>query len=720
MVMPLRQDNGATALGMVPFTPAPVLQAEEAAAAAAKAAADARQRAMVSSSLAVYIDQCWADAKEAKVTVEAQMLKNMRQRAGEYEQDRLLAISAMGGSAVYVLLTATKCRAAIAWLNDLLRPVGERPWGIRPTPVAALPGHLFERIKAEAEAVGMEAVEGVLAVAGFIDPDILTSELQEYLERRRDEMLKDVQEEAGRGAERMTLLMDDQLQEGGWFNAFWQVVDDVVTMPAGIMKGPVIRKRKTQQWEQGADGRWAIAVKDAFVPEFRRVSPFDLYPAPDSRHPDDGYLIERHKLTRSELQAMLGVPGYSEENIRKVLDQYGSGLITTLSIDSERAPLEFSGNVNPYKQKGEKIEALEFWGSVQGRMLIDWGLTDNIDPLLDYEVNAWKVGDYVIRAVINPDKLGRKPYSVDSFERIPGSFWGRGVPELMSDIQDVCNSLARSIVNNAGVASGPQVEVNTDRCENAEDLHPWKIWETTNSQMNDAPAVRFTTPPCIVEPLLRVFDHFSTQAEDQTGIPRWAYGRSSSADASSTSSGLSMLMSSASRGIKEVVSHIDTMTAACIERLYDYNMNYSEDESVKRDCRVIARGSSSILQKEQRQQQLNQLLAQTNNPTDMQIIGIDGRAKLLSETIKAMDVDVEDIVPVQDELKELVAKIEAQQAQLMAMGQNPGQGKGVSAQPGQSAIDPSGQKAGGEQHSLFRNLPADQGGAPPNGIPASA
>jgi len=718
MMNQIGSNSGMTALGMVPFTPAPVLQAEEQAAAAAKSEAASRQQAMMVSSLATYIDSCWSDAKEAKVTVETQMLKNMRQRAGEYEQNQLQAIGAMGGSSVYVLLTATKCRAAISWLNDLLRPVGDRPWGIRPTPVAELPGDRREQIAAEAEAVGAEAIAAVMQVADQIDPAILTAEIAEFLGRRQDEMLKEIQEEAEVGAERMTLLMDDQLQQGGWNNSFWQVVDDIATMPAGIIKGPVIRKEKTQQWVQGPDGKWVVSTEPDYVPKFYRVSPFDLYPSPDSRHPDDGYLIERHKLTRSELQSMIGVPGYSEEAIRKVLDEYGTGYITTLSIDSERAPLEFSGNTNPYKQKGEKIEALEFWGSVQGKMLIDWGMKDNVDPLLEYEVNAWKIGNHVIRAIINPDKLGRKPYSVDSWERIPGSFWGRGVPELMGDIQDVCNSLARSIVNNGSIASGPQVEINTDRCDNSEGVHPWKIWEVTNTQMSDAPAVRFTTPPCIVEPLLRVFDHFSAQAEDQTGIPRWAYGRSNPGDASSTSSGLSMLMTSASRGIKEVVSHLDTMISACIERLYDYNMNYSEDESVKRDCRIIARGSTSILQREQRLQQLNQVLAQTNNPTDMQIIGLDGRAKLLTESIKAMDMDIEGIVPTKDELKELVAKVEQQQAALLAAGQNPGQAKGVAPNAAPDMLDPAGNKAGGESASLFQNLPADMGGAPPNGVPA--
>ncbi len=707
------QAGGQVALGLVSFKPAATLVAEEQA--RQELAQNAKQKQQqVASSLSSYIEQCWSDAKQAKIEPETQMLKNQRQRAGEYEFDKRNAIRQMGGSDVYLMLTATKCRAAIAWLNDLLRPVSDRPWAIKPTPVASIPGNLFSDLESESQAVASEAVRQLMTKANAIDPAVLENEIREYMQHRHDELMEEVQKEAESGADRMTRLMDDQLTEGGWYRAFWEMVDDLVTLKAGILKGPVIRRRKVMQWQQDPTGKWAVDAQDTFVPEFVRVSPFDLYPAPSARNPNDGYLIERQHLTRSELQALIGVKGYSEENIRAVLREYKNGYTDMVYTDAERAPLEFSGNMNVTKQQGDKLEALEFWGAVPGQMLIDWGLKDQqLDPDLDYEVNAWKIGIYVIRAVINPDKLGRKPYSVDSWERIPGSFWGRSVPELMSDIQDVCNSLGRSIVNNAGIASGPQVEVNIDRCDNEDEkLYPWKIWKVTNAQMLEAPAVRFTTPPCIVEPLLRVFDYFSTMAEDQTGIPRWAYGRSDVAGAGSTSSGLDMLMTSASRGIKEVVSHIDAMVSSCIERLYDYNMTYAEDESVKLDCRIVARGTTAILQREQRQRQLTQVLAQTNNPTDMQIIGYDGRSVLLREALKALDIEIDDVIPKKDELQQLMEKINQQQAALVANGQNPGQGKGVAPQAAPDTLNAAGQKAGGEQANLFPNVPVAAGGTP--------
>lgn len=710
--------NGTPALGIIPFKGVRQLEEEKTAkATAAYQAQTATAQPQYISALSGYIEKCWASARQAKQLPERQMMRNLRQRNGIYEADKMAAIAQMGGSEVYILLTSTKCRAAEAWVNDILRPVGERLFGIKPTPIAELSPERVDLIYQDASAVYDEVMSQAQALGQEIDRTQLQHEMREYLEESHDKALKQMQEEAEERAERMAVKIDDQLAEGGWYEAFWASINDLITLKAGIIKGPVLRRKKVQAWVQDSEqgGKWVVKAVDKIIPTFERVSPFDLYPAPDSRSPDDGYLIERHELTRSDLQTLIGVPGYSEAAIRKVLQQYPNGYRNTLPNDVERARVEFSGNTE-YTTHGEKLEALEFWGAVQGRMLIEWGMKDGIDPDLDYEVNAWKIGSYVIRAILNPDKLGRKPYSVDSFERIPGSFWGKGIPELMGDLQDVCNALARAIVNNAALASGPQVEVNLDRVQSDSDaIWPWKIWQSTNQQMSEAPAVRFNQPTIIVEPLLRVFDFFATLSEDQTGVPRWAFGNSNVGGAGSTSSGLSMLMTSASRGIKELISHIDNMVAGVISRTYDYNMVYDEDERIKGDCKTVARGSSALLAKEQLIQRTNEFLAATNNPTDLQITGIEGRAELLKVAAQNIGIDVSKVIPDKAGLQALVEKIEAQQAAMMQQsrqasggasppgGSQPGSGMVPGAAP--QTLDNAGNPAGGTDVNTFQNQP---------------
>lgn len=693
---------GVSNFGLIKVRSNDAIDAEQ----AARLSGD-RGQPMVVTDLAAYISTCWTKAKEAKIPVEDQMMKNLRQRNGVYESDKLQAIRSQEAPEIYVLLTGTKCRAAEAWINDVLAAIQDRPFTAEPTAMPDLNPELMATIRDEVFAVMGEVLRQAEMLGQMTDMNALKEEMRIYATERRDEALKNVQEEAKRRAARMELKITDQMQEGGWADAWSGVVSDFVTSKGAVLKGPVIRRKKVKAWQQNGQ-EWSMATQDAFTAEFERVSPLDLYPAPDSRHVDDGYLIERHHLTRRALQSMIGVPGYSEENIRKALSDYGqTGRKEALAVDTERSEIEFGRS--EAMSLGEKIEALEFWGSVQGRMLTEWGMKGEIDPDMDYEITAWLVGSYVIRAILNPDKLGKKPYSVDSFERVPGSFWGRGVPELMSDIQDICNAVARAIVYNASIASGPQVEVDMRRVKSDNDvIHPWKIWPADTDGLTDKPAVQFWQPQIITGPLMQVYEFFSAMSEDQTGIPRWAYGNSSLGGAGSTSSGLSMLMTYASRNIKEAISHLDKMIAGVIERTYDYNMQYDPDPEIKGDCRIVAKGSSSLLAKEQKIIRRNEFLAMTgSNPVDIELIGLKNRAKLLMQQARELDMDIED----NDDLKSRVDAL-AQQIQQQAIAQQAATmgGEPAGRAPGEKprTLDNAGNPAGGTDSNAFQN----QAGAP--------
>jgi len=687
--------DGVTSIGFHKFRPPSAVFNEQA------SKTPAPQDNPIISPLSGYIAKCWDAAKMAKQPIEQQMLRNLRMDNGIYEADVLAAIREMGGSEVYVLLTAKLCRAAETWINDILRPIDDKPWTIQPTPVAQLQPDLEAEIMNETEMVYQEVLAQIMQAGEMFNLSDIKDEIREYATTKRDKALREVQEEAVRRCARMSQKIDDQMTEGGFHDAQWAFVSDFVRLKAGIIKGPVVRQVKTQEWVQGPDG-WNVSATKSLKPTYERVSPFDLYPAPDSRNPDDGYLIERIPLTRKGLWEMIGVPGYSEENIRTVIKEYGiGGKREQLSIDSQRAMFDFGSTDSLYKS--DKMDGLEFWGSVPGSMLIDWGMKD-LDPEEEYEINAIMVGSYVIRAILNPDKLGRKPYSVDSYHRVPGSFWGKGVPELMADAQHQANVAGRAIANNAMLASGPIIEVNTDRCGENEKLHPWKIFQSTNSQMLEAPAVRVYNIPIVVQALQAVLEVWSTIAEDQTGIPRWAYGNTNIGGAGTTSSGLSMLMTSASRNIKEAIAHIDRVFAGCVSRTYDFNMLYDSDESIKGDAKVVARGSAGFMAKEQKTVRTNEILAATNNPIDSQIMGIPGRAKLLKVALQGLDIPVDDIIPDENGLKEIMAKIEEQQKQQLLqlqqkgsspMGGSPTGMNGPSPGPAPQTLDPAGNPAGG-------------------------
>jgi hypothetical protein len=657
----------------------------------AKAAAQQANAQPVVQALSGYIRKKWQAAMLAKQqTSEIKMLKSVRARRGEYDPDKLAQLREQGSATIYMMLTSNKCRAASSWLKDTLMTASEdKPWTIEPSPIPELPPDQIQSIMQQAQ----QEVQQLWA-SGTPPTD---QQVRERLLEMKDIAMSHLHDMAKRTAERMELKMDDQLKEGKWSRAFADFLDDITTFPSAIMKGPVVRKRAKMQWVPSQNGHYALDVKDELVLEWERVDPFNLYPAADATNIDDGYLIERHKLHRSDLQAMIGVEGYSDGAIRAVLEEYGKGgLRDWIYVDMNKAAAEGKSTMGVQQNPSELIDALQFWGSVQGQLLIDWGLTeqDIPDPLMDYPIEGWVIGNWVIKAVVNPDPLGRKPYFKASYEEVPGAFWGNSVADLCRDTQDICNAAARSLVNNMSISSGPQVVYNIDRLpqgENITQMYPWKVWQVTSDPLaGSAPPMQFYQPNSLASELMAVYEKFATLADEYTGIPRYMSGDSPAGGAGRTASGMSMLMSNAGKSIKQVIANIDeSVIAPIIERLYYYNMRYGDDPDLKGDINIIARGATSLVVKEQAQVRQNQFLQiALQSPIVQQVIGMEGIAELLRQSAKTLDMNPDHIVPPVEIIKQRMAQQQqamAQQQMMMAQQNGQAQAGGTPPAPNSGA-----------------------------------
>jgi hypothetical protein len=345
-----------------------------------------------------------------------------------------------------------------------------------------------------------------------------------------------------------------------------------------------------------------------------------------------------------------------------------------IDTDQERAenedrPLEFSLGTN------ELIETLDFWGKVQGNMLMEWGMTEpGLQPFEEYEVNAWLVGNTVIRAVLNPDPLGRRPYSKSSYEKVPGSFWGRSVPQRMREVQNICNATVRNLINNMGYAAGPQIVINDiNRLPAGEDvtsMFPGKIWQFENRRFTTEKPIDSFDVNSKASELMNVYLTFERMADDHTGIPSYAHGNPQLQGAGGTASGLSMLLNSAAKGIKLVISDLDReIFAPVLKRMYTWNMINNPDESIKGDIKIVPRGALSLIVKEQAQMRRQEFLAATANPVDMEIIGKTGRANILRRVAETLDMPPDDIVPSDREIRQQEAMM--QQMMMLEMNQAP-------------------------------------------------
>ena len=593
------------------------------------------------------------------------MIRALRQRNGEYEPEKFVQIQKQGGSEVYMMITEVKCRAAESWLRDILMDSGTPPWDLNATPIPDLGPKQTKDLEDQ-------FAEQVLNMVQEMGQAPNKAEMAEIREMVSQDYRFKILQEAQLRADKMKHKINDQFAQGGWEQAFNDFISDLVTFPCAFVKGPIVRRQRILGWKVDNMGKTIAEPTERLGPEFERIDPFKMYPEPGITTINEGYLFEHHPLTRMDLADLIGVPGYDDDAIRKVLE-IGNGQ-SWINEDVEQLQEEEERKYYTEMRPTEIFDALEFWGKVSGQMLIDWGLTeeDVPDSAREYDANVWVVGNYVIKAVLNYDPLGEKPYAKTSFIKCPGAFWGKGIPEIIEDIQSICNAAARALVNNMGVASGPQVEVNLERIPPNEDItqmHPWKIWQVTNDPAgSSAPAVRFTQPDDNASTLLAVYERFSRMADDHSGIPAYVYGDLNVQGAGRTSSGLSMLMGAAGKGIRQVVMHIDMdVVKPIVKRQFIYNMRYDEDESIKGDVEVVARGAVNLAVKETVNLRRIEFLNATANPIDIEILGKDGRASILREVAKGLHMPVDEIIPSREKLA-YTGRMQAM-AQAMAMQQ---------------------------------------------------
>jgi len=82
-----------------------------------------------------------------------------------------------------------------------------------------------------------------------------------------------------------------------------------------------------------------------------------------------------------------------------------------------------------------------------------------------------------------------------------------------------------------------------------------------------------------------------------------------------------------------------------VERQFGYNMSDDDDESIKGDVEVVAKGAINLAVKETVNVRRIEFLNATAKPSNSEIIGKDGRAAILREVAKGWQMSVEDVVP---------------------------------------------------------------------------
>jgi hypothetical protein len=607
-------------------------------------------------SLASYVRMQWERARNERMAsgIEDKMIRAKQAMNLEYDPQKKTDIAKMMGpnyEPPYMPLIQTKCRAAVDWILDVYFQPGARPFGIENTPEPKIPKDIEQAAKmlfAEviAQQVFMQHQQEI--VDGQMDPQHLKSEIEAQLQQKADEIHIQIKNLSKELTEKFEMRVDDRLTLGGWYKAMRELVYDIVTMPKAFLKGPDIRAQ-IERDRQFLNGKWTTVYETKHKEKFERVSPVNIYPLVGSRCCNDG-LIERVQYTPWELQGMIGVSGFDEMEIRAVLrEAENGGLREWTAIDSRIATLDNRTTSSLYM--GDTIDGLIYWGQAPGRYLAEWGIPSNVIPDKEkwYRIYCILINSHVIMARLNPDPEGKVPYYGASFVEDTDKFWNTSLCDILWGHQVTANAVFRACGYNAGMASGPIIEQDVERCPDMSPLYPLKRFFSTNQQMIAGPAIRLYNVQLLVQPLAKFYEFLMTLADFDSGVPRIAHGGTSPGGVTQTASGTSMFLSQSARGIKGVISRIDTgITEPSVRAEIYYLIDNDIDEMEKPEygsLNIIAKGSSALVVKEQSTIRLKEMLNETNNPVDMQIIGTQGRREMLRGALKSLPLDIDRILP---------------------------------------------------------------------------
>ena len=197
--------------------------------------------------LAGRLNHYWQTAKTAKQEVSERLLKGRRQIEGEYDPDVKAAIKAMGGSDIYMMITAQKKRDLRSWLLDILKPTGpkDRLFSLSPTPIPDLPPEVEQEMTRRVmNGLMQELTMRVAATGEQIGDEQINELMGAMMDDAREKIKTAVNEKGVEVAERMSVKIDDQMVEGKWYRIFKDVIDDFCSYPSAIMKVPVVKRKK--------------------------------------------------------------------------------------------------------------------------------------------------------------------------------------------------------------------------------------------------------------------------------------------------------------------------------------------------------------------------------------------------------------------------------------------------------------------------------------------
>ena len=665
--------------------------------------------------LVPFIIDRYKRAEDFRYQDEERWIKAYRNYRGLYGTD--VQFSEAERSRVFIKVTKTKTLAAYGQIVDVLFANNKFPLSIDPTQLpdgVAGDVHFDPKESPEVREV-MDSPYGFSGDGKDLQPGDTQNTLNERLGEYANKLgeIEGVREGVGRtgtaitfspalvAAKRMQKKIHDQLEESGASKHLRSTSFEMALFGTGVMKGPFAIDKEYPNWDD--EGEYNPLIKT--VPQVSHVSVWNFYPDPDANNMDEAqYVIERHKMSRSQLRALKKRPYFRDSVIDDVI---------TRGENYEK--LYWEDDLSDYAPQHDidRFEVMEYWGTVDIELLEEQDITipKDLQDLDELQANIWVCNGRLLRVVLNPFKPARIPYMAAPYELNPYSFFGVGIAENMDDTQTLMNGFMRMAVDNAVLSGNLLIEVDETNLVPGQDLtvYPGKVFRRQGGAPGQA--LFGTKYPNVSSENMMMFDKARQLSDESTGFPSFAHGQTGVSGVGRTASGISMLMGAAAGGIKTVIKNVDDYLLRPLgEGLFQFNMQFDFDPDIKGDLEVSARGTESLMANEVRSQRLMQFLGVTSNPALAPFAKFN---YIIREIAKSLDLDPDKVTNNMDEA--------AIQAEIMK-GLQPDQPPAGAAQPpaGANPMDTSG-AGGGTIGTGQAPVPGEQGfSGPPQGAAPEA
>jgi len=590
--------------------------------------------------LAIELSTLANDQVTQKATIEARWVEDLRQYHGIYDTKTEQELKEKEQSRVFANITRPYCDGAEARFSEMMLPTDDRNWDCTNTPDP----ELVEKSTSEDPMFGPEGE--YMYKAGQAE-----DEQEELLTHGYAATLEI--EKASERAKKMRTTIDDQLTESNYPSKARDCVRDIVRLGTGVLEGPVEQIDQVKKWTKAQDINTQSVVRmlemvSESKPVVRYVSPWDYFPDMSAATLEEAdFEFERSYMTKRQVRKLLKNESYFKDQLKKLLG-VGPEIYKT-----ESTHLDEMRKINGLDST-KKDNRFEFWkyqGPVKKSVLCDCGLAepDEEEPLNgddEEEVEAVVIfcGAHVVKIHLPLLETDERSYCVANWIEDDSSIFGYGVPYSGRNSQAIFNAGWRMMIDNSALSIGPQTVANKQAIEPADgvwELTTKKIWLLKDKKIPINQVFHQFNIDSRTNEILLIIKEAKQLFEEETGL-QMVVNNDQPKMAQESATAAKIRMNTSHVVIRRVVRQFDDgITMKLITGFYTYNMQYHEDDSIKGDYKVDARGSTVLLQKDAQAAALFGLASFVESP----VFGPMMKAReLLRKLVQSQSIQPDDVV----------------------------------------------------------------------------